>query len=160
MSRPEGMPTVLAVALSRRARVCFVGEVVELPRIGRKLAAFVALLALLMPGVSALAQALSAGDFPACCNTVYCPVHHRQGRNLQKDVSNCAGIVIPGHNDCSMRACDAPPRAAVGTIVFVLVAPLMLRAPLVSESAVAPFEEFAPSNFTIPSTPPPRSSPS
>ena len=59
-----------------------------MPETVRKLAAFVALAALLLPGISALTGTLSAADLPACCNTSYCPVHHRQAKDLQKDKSN------------------------------------------------------------------------
>src|ERR1700726_4441201 len=100
-----------------------------------KLAALAAIVALLLPGVSAVAETLSAADLPACCNTSYCPVHHRQKSNLQKDKTNCAAIGMPGQNDCSMRACDAAPNTIVGTAAFVLVTPIALRGPAVAEAA-------------------------
>jgi hypothetical protein len=126
----------------------------------RKVAAIAALLALLLPGVSALAQTLSAADLPACCNTVYCPVHHRQVRNLQKDKSNCDALGIPGRSDCSMRACDAAPNSVVGTAAFVLVTPIALRGPGIAESAPALASQFFPYVATIPLIPPPRTFPS
>jgi hypothetical protein len=132
----------------------------KLRKIVRKLAAVAALLALLLPGVSSLAETLSAADLPACCNTAFCPVHHRQGRNLQKDRSNCDAIGVPGQNDCSMRACDAAPNPAVGTALFVLVAPLALRGPAVAEAAPALASQFFNYVPAIPLTPPPRTSPS
>ena len=122
----------------------------------RKLAAIAALLALLLPGVSALAETLSAADLPACCNTAYCPVHHRQGRNLQEDKSNCDAKGIPGHNNCSMRACDSAPNPIVGTAEFVLVTPVALRGPAIAEAAPALASLFFPYVATIPLTPPPR----
>jgi len=123
---------------------------------GRKLAAALALVALILPSISAFAQALSAADLQACCNTVYCPVHHRQGRNLQKDKSDCDAKSMPGQNDCSMRACDAPPNPALGTAAFILVAPFVLRAPLLAAAPVVlAFESFS-SRVTFPLTPPPR----
>jgi len=125
-----------------------------------KLAAVAALLALLLPGVSSLAETLSAADLPACCNAAFCPVHHRQGRNLQKDKSNCDAVGVPGQNDCSMRACDAPPNPAVGTALFVLVAPIALRGPAVAEPAPALVSRFFPYVTAIPLTPPPRTFPS
>jgi hypothetical protein len=126
----------------------------------RKLAAIAAVLALLLPGVSALAETLSATDLPACCNTAYCPVHHRQKSNLQKDKSNCAAIGMPGHDDCSMRACDAAPNSIVGTAAFVLVTPVALRGPAVAEAAPALASQFFPNVPTFPLTPPPRTFPS
>ena len=126
----------------------------------RKLAAIVALLAMLLPGVSALAETLSAAELPACCNTAYCPVHHRQERNLQKDKRNCDAEGIPGQNDCSMRACDAAPNLVVGTTPFVLVTPVALRGPAVAEAAPALASQFFPYVATIPLTPPPRTFPS
>jgi hypothetical protein len=132
----------------------------KLRKMARKLAACAALLALLLPGVSPLAQTISAADLPACCNTVYCPVHHREARNLQQDKSNCAGLGTPGHNDCSMRACDAAPNLIVGTAAFVLVTPVALRGPAVAEAAPALASEFFLCVATIPMTPPPRTFPS
>jgi len=124
--------------------------------IGRKVAAIAALLAMLLPGFSTLAETLSAADLPACCNTVYCPVHHRQIHNLQNDKSNCDSMRIPGQTDCSMRACDAPQAPAVGAAVFALTAPVTLSAPAVSGAAASATARFAPFVFAIPSTPPPR----
>ena len=129
-------------------------------KIVRKLAAVAALLALLLPCVSALAETLSAADLPACCNTAYCPVHHRQGRNLQKDKSNCDAIGMPGHNDCSMRACDAPPNPVVGTSAFVLVTPVALHGLAIAEATPALASQFFPYVAAIPLIPPPRTFPS
>jgi len=125
-----------------------------------KFATIMALLALLLPCVSALAETLSTADLPACCNTAYCPVHHRQGLNLQKDKSNCDPLGIPGQTDCSMRACDSAPNPVVGTGVFVLVAPFALRVPTGAEGAPAVASPFFPYVATIPLTPPPRILPS
>ena len=132
----------------------------KLRQIVRKLAAIAAILALLLPGISTLAGTLSATDLPACCNTAYCPVHHRQVRNLQKDKSNCDAMGIPGQNDCSMRACDAAPNPAVGTAAFVLVTPVALRDPAVAEATPVCTSQFFPYVATIPQIPPPRTFPS
>jgi len=126
----------------------------------RKLAAIAALLALLLPGVSGLSETLSAAGLPACCNTVYCPVHHREMSRLQKDKSDCHAIGMPGQNDCSMRACDAAPNPIVGTAAFILVTPVALRGPAVAEAAPALTSQFFPYVATIPLTPPPRTFPS
>jgi hypothetical protein len=141
-------------------RVCLAGDYPKLRETVRKLAAIAALLAVLSPGVSALAETLSAADLPACCNTAYCPVHHRQARNFQKDKSNCDAIGIPGQNDCSMRACDAAPNSVVGTAAFVLVTPIALRGPAIAEAAPALASPFFPYVATIPLIPPPRTFPS
>jgi hypothetical protein len=122
----------------------------------RKLAAIVALLAMLLPGVTALAETLSAAELLACCNTAYCPVHHRQGRNLQKDKSNCDSKSTSGQNDCSMRACDAPPNPAVGASAFVLVTPVALRGPAIADATFAVASQFFPFVAANPLTPPPR----
>jgi hypothetical protein len=122
----------------------------------RKLAAIAALLALLLPGVSTLADTLSAGDLPACCNTAYCPVHHHQMSNLHKDKSNCGAMGMPGQSSCSMRACDATPNPIVGTAAFILVTPIGLRGPAVTEAAPGLASQFFPYVATIPLTPPPR----
>jgi hypothetical protein len=124
--------------------------------IGRKFAAVAALLALLLPGFSTLAEELSAADLPACCGTTYCPVHHRQVRNLQKDKSNCDSMGSPGQNGCSMRACDAASNPIVGTAVFVLVTPMTLRGPAVAGVAPVLASQFFLYVTTFPLTPPPR----
>lgn len=118
-----------------------------------------ALVALLLPGVSVLAGALSAADLPACCGTTYCPVHHRQLRDLQKDKSNCDSMGIPGH-DCSIRACDAAQTPMVGAVVFVLFAPVTLSGPAIAEAAPASVSRFSPYVAAVPLTPPPRLLPS
>lgn len=122
----------------------------------RKLAAAAALLALLLPGISALSESLAAADLPACCNTTYCPVHHRQGRNLQKDKSNCDALGVPRQKDCSMRACDPAPNPIVGTVPFVLVTPVALRRPAIAEATPVMASPFFPYVVTIPLIPPPR----
>lgn len=122
----------------------------------RKLAAVAALAALLLPGLSAVAQTLSAGDLPACCNTAYCPVHHRQGRNLQKDKSNCNATGNARQDACSMRACDAAPNPIAGASAFLLAAPVVLRVPATVETAPVPVSESFAYVVTIPLTPPPR----
>jgi len=126
----------------------------------RKLAAMAALVVLLLPGVSALAETLSAADLPACCNTAYCPVHHRQGRNLQEDKSNCGATGMGGHNNCSMRACDSAPNPMVGTATFVLVTPVALRGPAIAEAVPVLASLFFPYVAAVPLIPPPRTFPS
>ena len=128
-------------------------------KIVRKFAAIAALLALLLPGVSALAETISAADSLACCNTAYCPVHHRQARDLQKDKSNCDAKGMAGHNDRSMRACDAPPNPMVGATAFVLVTPVSLRGPAIAEATSTFASLFCPYVATIPPIPPPRTFP-
>jgi len=136
------------------------GALPQLRETVRKFAAIAALLALLLPCFSALAGTLSAADLPACCNTVYCPLHHRNMKDLQKDKSNCDAAGMPGHNDCSMRACDAAPIPMVGTTVIVLVTPAALRVPAGSEASPTLASQFFPYVATIPLTPPPRTFPS
>jgi len=122
---------------------------------GRKFVAIAALLALLLPGVSALAETLTAAA-PACCNTTYCPMHHRQMGDLQTDKSNCDTAGMPGLNDCSMRACDAAMAPIVSAAAFVLVAPVALSGPAAAEAAPFLTAPFFPHVASIPLTPPPR----
>jgi hypothetical protein len=122
----------------------------------RKLAAIAAIVTLVLPGITALAESLSAADLPVCCNTIYCPVHHRQVSNLQKDKSDCDAKGTPGRDDCSMRACGAPQKPIAGTAAFILVAPFALRGLTVAEAAPALASQFLPYVATIPLTPPPR----
>src|SRR6202790_1206641 len=94
-----------------------------LRKIARKLMAVAALLAILTTGIPALAESLST-SLAACCNTVYCPVHHGQGRQVQKDKADCDAQARLGQTECAMRACDPSPNPAVGTSPFVLIAPV------------------------------------
>jgi hypothetical protein len=120
----------------------------------------VALLALLAATTPALAESLSGSDSPACCNTAYCPVHHRQGREMQKDKSNCDAHGNAGATDCSMRACDPAPNQAVGTAPFALAAPIAIFYEATAQDAPLSFSGFVPYVFSLPSTPPPRLFPS
>jgi hypothetical protein len=126
--------------------------------IPRKLLAVVALLALLAASTPAFAESLATS--PACCNTAYCPVHHRQGRDLQKDKSNCEAHGNAGATDCSMRACDPAPNQAVGTAPFALAAPIAIFYEATAQDAPLSFSGFVPYVFSLPSTPPPRLFPS
>jgi len=127
---------------------------------GRKLLAVAALLALLTASMPALTESLSASIAPVCCNTVYCPVHHRQGRDLQKDKSNCDAQGNPARTDCSMRACDSPPNQALGAAPFVLAAPVAIFFDATDQAAPLSLFRFFPFVVSIPSTPPPRTLPS
>ena len=98
-----------------------------LRQVARKFLAVAALMGLLVATVPALAESLSASSSPPCCNTIYCPVHHRQPHQLQKDKSVCDSQGNSAGNDCSMRACDTAPNPVVGTSPFVLMAPLAMR---------------------------------
>ena len=128
--------------------------------ISRKLLAVAALLALLAASTPALAEAVSASDLPACCNTTYCPVHHRQGRNMQKDKSNCGAQGKMAGADCSMRACDTTPNRAVGTAPFTLAAPITIFYEATAQAVPLSFSCFLPFVVSLPSTPPPRAFPS
>jgi hypothetical protein len=128
----------------------------NLRNMARKLLAATALLALVTASMPALAESLSASDSPACCNTSYCPVHHRQGRDIQKDRSNCDTAGKPALPDCSMRACDPAPNQAVGTAPFVLIAPAAIFYEATAQAAPLTLSLFFPFALSIPSTPPPR----
>jgi hypothetical protein len=67
---------------------------------------------------------------------------------------------IPGHTDCSMRACDTAPKPVVGTAAYTLVSPIGLRAPSFAEAAPELASGCTPFVATIPLTPPPRIFPS
>ena len=161
--RQERLPCLLVS--TRRNALCSVNMLdwkghSKLRAILRRLAAAAALVTLLLPGVSSLAETLSASDLPVCCNTSYCPVHHRQPRNLQTDRSNCDSSGIPGRNNCSMRACDAAPNPVVAAAAYVLATPIALRGPALAEAAPALASQFFPFVATIPLIPPPRTLPS
>jgi hypothetical protein len=128
--------------------------------IPRKLLAIVALLALLAASTSAFAESLSASNSLACCNTAYCPVHHRQSREMQKDKINCDAHGKTGTPDCSMRACDPAPNQAVGTTSFTLAVPITISYEATAQAAPLSFSAFVPYVFSLPSTPPPRLLPS
>ena len=117
-----------------------------------------ALLALLLPGLSALGDSLSAADLSLCCNALYCPMHHRQMSDTRKDKSNCSAMSVPGQKDCSMGACDASPNPVIGTAVYVLIVPVTLSAPAIAEAAPALLPKFFLYVAKPPLTPPPRTS--
>lgn len=125
----------------------------------RKVAALAALLALLLSCVSVLAETISARDL-ACCNTVFCPMHHHQTQNVRKDKSDCGAMSVPGQNGYSVRACDTAPNPAVGTAVFVLTAPVALCGPALAENARPLVNHHFLSAATAPLIPPPRTLPS
>src|SRR6202035_2196890 len=106
-----------------------------------------------------MAESLSSGDLLACCNTAYCPLHHRQMSDVQRDKNECGAVGAPGERDCSMRACDAAPAPAVGTALLILVTPVILRAPVAAEAATAPASQYFPYVVAIPLTPPPQTLP-
>jgi hypothetical protein len=126
----------------------------------KKLSAALTLFALLIASVPALAESLAPADLPACCNTAYCPLHHRQTQDLKKDKSMCGSPGQMAGNDCSMRACDAPQNPAVGTSLFVLVAPVGLSYQAYVEPAPIQVSGYFPFHLNLPSTPPPRTLPS
>jgi hypothetical protein len=128
----------------------------NLKDIPRKLLAVAALFALLAASTPALAESLSASDSPVCCNTTYCPIHHRQSRDMQKDKSNCDTAGHPARTDCSMRACDATPNQAVGTALFTLAAPITISYQATVQAALLSLSGFVPFVISPPSTPPPR----
>ena len=132
----------------------------RLRNIPRKLLAIAALFVLLTASIPALAESLSAFDSPACCNTAYCPVHHRQARDMQKDKSNCDSQGKTAGADCSMRACDATPNQAVGTAPFMLAAPVTIFYEATAQAAPLSLSGFFPFAVSLPSTPPPRTLPS
>src|ERR1700686_3615587 len=117
----------------------------------RNLLAVAALFALLTASIPALAESLSS-DSPACCNTVYCPVHHRHGRDMQKDKSNCGAQGKTAAADCSMRACDASPNQVVGTAPFILAAPITIFYDAAAQAAPLSSSQFFPLAISIPST--------
>ena len=118
------------------------------------------LFALLTASVPGLAESLSTSNLPACCNSVYCPMHHRQVRDLDQDKNNCGAQGQRDGNDCSMRACDTSPNIALGTAPFVLAAPVEISYLMNSEPAPIQISGFLPFHLNVPSTPPPRTLPS
>lgn len=125
----------------------------------RKLLAAAALLALLTTSVSALADPLSASGLPACCTTVYCPVHHRQVRDLQKDKSDCNARGNSALSDCSMRACDSAPKPVVEIARFVLPAPTAIFHEADAQPAPLSASRFFPYAARLPLIQPPRAIP-
>ena len=132
----------------------------KLQQFARKFKAVAALSVLLAASIPSLTESLSASNLPACCNAVFCPMHHRQVRELQKNRSNCDAHSNPMRNDCSMRACDTTPSPVVGTGPFVLATPLAMRYPASAEPARIQAPRFFPFILSIPLTPPPRTLPS
>ena len=142
------------------ARILVLRRNMNIGQIARKLQAFAALFALLLSAAPLLAASLSAQDLSACCATSYCPVHHRQARDLQKDKNNCDAQGHSAGNDCSMRACEMAPNPAVGTTLLVLAAPPAISHRVIAEPAPALISAFFPFHLNLPTTPPPRTLPS
>jgi hypothetical protein len=132
----------------------------RLKDIPRKFLAVVALFALLATSTPALAESLSASDLLACCKTAYCPVHHRQVRDMETDKSNCDAQGKSAGSGCSMRACDPAPDQAVGTASFTLAAPITISFEPTVQDAPLSLSAFVPYVVSLPSTPPPRTPPS
>jgi len=128
--------------------------------ISRKLLAVAALFALLAANIPALAGSLSAADPASCCNTVYCPLHHSQGRNMQKDKTNCDSHGKTGAADSSMRACDDTAHQVTGDAPFTLTAPVTIFYEAPTQPAPLSHAGFFPFVVSLPSTPPPRTLPS
>jgi hypothetical protein len=126
----------------------------------RKVLAITALFALLAANTPALANSLSAADSAACCNTVYCPLHHSQGRNMQKDKADCDTHGNTGAADSSMRACDDTAHQVMGDAPFRLTAPVTFLYETMTEPAPVSLAGFFPFVVSLPSTPPPRALPS
>jgi len=132
----------------------------ELRKIARKIQAVVAVLAMLATSVAGLAESLPASGVPACCNTIFCPLHQHQAHEQQRGKSICDSQGKSSGNDCSMRACDTMTAPVVGTAPFVLAAPVAKRGPASSEPAQTQAFQFFPFITSIPLTPPPRILPS
>jgi len=122
--------------------------------------AYAAMLGLLLAGTPALAESLSASGLPACCNSVYCPLHHHQAGQSQNAGANCNAQGTSKSNDCSMRACDATPSPALEIAPFALVAPPAINYQAGMERVPVPASRFISYTVSIPSTPPPRTLPS
>lgn len=131
----------------------------KLRQMARKVQAVAALFAMLATGVAGLADSLPASGVPACCNTIFCPMHKSQAREQQMDKSICDSQGKSSGNECSMRACDTMTAPVVGTALYVLVAPLAERIPGSSEFAQIQAPQFFPFITSIPLTPPPRTLP-
>lgn len=130
-------------------------KLIDVPR---KLLAVAVLLALLAATTPALAESLTASDLPACCNTAFCPLHHSQGGDMQKDKSDCDGHGKAGAANCSMRACDPALNQAVGTALFTLAAPITISYEATVQAAPLSLSSLVPYVASLPSTPPPRTS--
>ncbi len=126
----------------------------------RKLATVAALLALFLPALSTLAESLAAADLPPCCNSIYCPMRHRQANGAQNSEVQCGGMGTPSQSGSSVRACDNTTNPAVGTAELVLVTPIILRGPAPAGATFRSAAMFFPFVASNPSTPPPRTLPS
>src|SRR5260370_7213152 len=99
------------IVVSKRVRIVSLAlrDLMRLKDIPRKLLAVVALFALLAASTPALAESLSASDSLVCCKTAYCPVHHRQVRDMPNDKSNCHPQTNPPPSHSSIPPCNPPP---------------------------------------------------
>ncbi|MBZ5696911.1 MAG: hypothetical protein LAN18_00030 [Acidobacteriia bacterium] len=132
----------------------------EIWDMGRKFLAIVALFALLMASTPALADSLSVSELLACCHNAYCPMRHRQVRDIQKDEHICGMTDKPARDGCFVHSCDTTTNQAVGTAPFVLVAPFAIFYKATVQDAPLLPARFFPFTVNIPTTPPPRTLPS
>jgi hypothetical protein len=131
----------------------------KLGQIMRKLRIITALIALVLASIPALAESLSASELSSCCTTAYCPLHHRNIQDLQRDKNNCDSHGQSAGNDCSMRACDMAPNPSMGTALFTLAAPMSIAFQTNVEPAPGLGSRFFPFHLNFPTTPPPRTLP-
>jgi len=128
----------------------------RLRNILRRLLAVTVLLALLAASTPVLADALSTANPAACCNTVYCPLHHNQSRSMKRDQSNCDLAGSPAEQGSSMRACDTSPHQATGIAPLTLAPPIaVFQEPTVQPAPIS-LAAFLPLVAGDPTTPPPR----
>jgi hypothetical protein len=132
--------------------------------LGRKLGAYVCLVAVMLVWAPAWASALQAAGM-ACCDGAMCPLHGHSPKKSSGDTNSAKDAPMAGceHHgrkaamDCTAACCHPVDPAVTGAIVFVLPSPSMVFAPLLVGSPTPTLFSSANSFVFDPASPPPRS---
>ncbi|HEV8075850.1 MAG TPA: hypothetical protein VGP66_08365 [Candidatus Acidoferrum sp.] len=130
---------------------------------GRRLGAFVCLVAVMLLWAPAWASALQAVGV-GCCDGAMCPLHGHAPKKSSSDSSPAKNASMAGceHHarkaarDCSMACCHPKDPVVTGAIVFVLPSAAALSTPHLI-GPPAPVLASSASSFVFdPASPPPR----
>jgi len=131
--------------------------------LGRRLAACVCLVAVMLLWAPAWGAALQAAGM-GCCDGAMCPLHGHGPKKSSSDANSAKDMPMAGcdHHarttamDCTVACCHPKDPAVTGTIVFVLPSPMPIPAPLLPGPPSRPFAVSANSFVFDPAFPPPR----
>jgi hypothetical protein len=131
--------------------------------LGRKLGAFVCLVAVIFLWAPLWASALQAAGM-ACCDGAMCPLHGHSPKKSSGDTDSAKNAPMAGceHHgrkaamDCTMACCHPADPVVTGAVVFVLPGAVAISAPLFIGPPRPDFSSSASSFVFDPASPPPR----